>query len=117
MKVAVAASLVALLLPAAARAEAVPGSEGATDAAFALAADGTPRVAFLSGGGIVVASRSAGGWTSETAARLPGPNAVVDRVAGRFVLVQDANGGWLVLQERTPAGWRAHVLVRGVPSC
>jgi len=108
--------LAAVLLPAAARAEPVPGSAAATDAVLGLAADGTPRVAFASGGRLLVGARGPDGeWTAERAAALPGPELIVDRAAGAFVLVQDANGGWLALEERAAAGWRAHLLVRSVP--
>src|SRR5207244_2812159 len=76
----------------------------------------TARVAFASGGRLVVAARGTdGSWTAEPAAALPGGELIVDRAAGAFVLVQDANGGWLALEERTAEGWRARLPVRSVP--
>jgi len=115
-----AALAVSLLLPAVAAAEDVPGSEIATDATLAVAPDGSPRVAFVGGGELRVAARGAdGSWTAETAAPLPGSSAIVDSAAvapggASFVLVQDPNGRWLALEERTTAGWRGHVLVARV---
>ena len=121
MKYALATALaLALLLPAAARAELVPGSVAATDGSLAVAPDGSPRVAYFASGQLVVASRDGdGAWTVEETAALPGSNALIDAVAAGsgsvFVLVQDSGGRWLALEERTASGWRAHLLVRSVP--
>ncbi|MFN2627940.1 MAG: hypothetical protein ABR569_04795 [Gaiellaceae bacterium] len=120
MKYAVAPVLaLVLLLPSIARAELVPESGSATDGSLAVAPDGSPRIGYLADGRLMVASRAlAGTWTAEQAAALPGSSALIDAVAAGsgsvFVLVQDTGGRWLALEERTTAGWRAHLLVRSV---
>ena len=107
-----------LVVPAAARAEGVPGTLGAASAKLAVAPDGTPRVAAIVGGRLVLASRSAtAGWSSQLAPKLPTTSAFVAGVAvapgGRVdVLVEEAQGSWLALVQRRAAGWQTHVIVR-----
>ena len=64
----------ALLLPGLARADLLPGSQGAQDALLAVAPDGSPRVAFVAAdGSLQVAARAADGtWSAQTLAGLPG---------------------------------------------
>jgi hypothetical protein len=93
----------ALALPVVARAELV--APGVVSAALAAAADGSPRVAYVQGAELMVASRTDGVWTRDQAAALPAPGGVVAGIAvapsGRLaVLAEAANGRWLVLYER-----------------
>src|SRR5439155_8895 len=67
--------LSALALPAPARAEIVSPTTG--PGLLAVAGDGSPRVAFLSGRDVVVARRTAAGWTFARAGRAPGQNPVL----------------------------------------
>ena len=111
------AAALALSLPAAARAELVPGTAGALDGALALSADGVPQVAAIVGGRLVLASRGGDVWTTSTAPALPSARAFVAGLAaapGRrvYALVEEASGRWLVLAERGGSGWRLRVLVR-----
>jgi hypothetical protein len=113
-----AALALAVLVPGIARAETVPGTLNASSAGLAVAADGTPRVAAIVGGRLVLATRTPDGtWASEQAPPLPTPQAIVVGVAvaggGRvYALVEQTDGSWLALAERRPSGWRTHVLVR-----
>jgi hypothetical protein len=69
---------------------------------LAVARDGTPRVAFLSGGELVLARRGPANWTSAGLGRLPAgkpvlAGLVLDRRARASVLVEADNGSWLAL--------------------
>jgi len=110
----------ALLLPALARAEPVPGSQGATDSALTVARDGSPRVAFVAADGSVhLATRAAdgSGWADQAIGGLPGPRALVVGLAfapsgSTVALVEDPGGHWLALAEQLPAGWRVRTFAR-----
>ena len=89
-----------LALPAPAGAEIV--TQTTSPALLAVAPDGSPRVAFLSGRDVVVARRTSGGWTFAGVGRVPSVKAVlsglvVDRPGRVSVLVQAENGSWLAL--------------------
>src|SRR5437762_13672857 len=64
-----------LALPAPAGAEIV--SPTTSQGLLAVAPDGSPRVAFLSGSDVVVARRRATGWTFARAGRVPGRKPVL----------------------------------------
>ena len=107
--------LSALLMPALARAETVPGSAGATDSLLAVGADGQPRVAFAAANGsVVVATRAADGTWAEQA--VPGTAGAPDLVglelgpAGADVLLEAGNGSRLTLAEQQASGWRVRTV-------
>jgi len=118
MRVAVAAVLAsALLLPGLARAEPLPGSQGAQDALLAVARDGSPRVAFVAAdGSLRVAARAGDGtWTAQGIAGLPGARALVVGLGvapggGTDLLAEDPNGQWLALAEQQGASWRVRTV-------
>jgi hypothetical protein len=92
--------LAALSLPSLARAEIVAPTRG--PALLAVAPDGSPRVAFLSGRDLVLARRAAGGWTFTRLGRVPGTRPVlaglvVDGRGRSSVLVEQESGAWLAL--------------------
>jgi hypothetical protein len=92
--------LAALALPSLSRAEIVAPTRG--PALLAVAPDGSPRVAFVSGGDLVLARRSAAGWTFTRLGRVPGTRPVlaglvVDARGRSSVLVEQENGAWLAL--------------------
>ena len=92
--------LTALALPSLARAEIVAPTHG--PALLAVAADGSPRVAFVSGRDLVLARRAAVGWTFTRLGRVPGPRPVlaglvVDARGRSSVLVEQESGAWLAL--------------------
>ena len=92
-----------LALPAPAGAEIVTPTT--SPALLAVAPDGSPRVAFLSGRDVVVARRTSGGWTFAGVGRVPSVKAVLsglvaDRAGRVSVLVQAENGSWLALARR-----------------
>jgi hypothetical protein len=92
--------LAALSLPSLARAEIVAPTRG--PALLAVAPDGSPRVAFLSGRDLVLARRAAGGWTFTRLGRVPGTRPVlaglvVDGRGRSSVLVEPESGAWLAL--------------------
>jgi len=102
----------ALGLPAPAGAEIVTPTT--SPALLAVAPDGSPRVAFLSGRDVVVARRSSGGWKFAGVGRVPGAKAVLaglvaDRAGRVSVLVQAENGSWLALARR---GGKLRVVAR-----
>jgi hypothetical protein len=112
-------AVLALAAPAAARAELV--APGVSAGALAVAADGAPRVAYVQGRELVLATRAETGWTSGRAATLPGPAGSVAGIAvsasGRVaVLAEAANGRWLVLYERTAATTRLSSLLPRLPA-
>src|SRR5436190_17314303 len=67
--------LTALALPSLAQAEIVAPTRG--PALLAVAADGSPRVAFVSGRDLVLARRAAAGWTFTRLGRVPGTGPVL----------------------------------------
>lgn len=105
--------LLSLALAAAARAEIVAPTSGR--GLLAVAQDGTPRVGFLSGRDVVVARRSASGWSFATGQSASfGGNAVlaglvVDPKGRSTVLVEAESGSWLAWSLR---GARVRILAR-----
>ena len=113
----------ALLLPGLARAEVVPGSQGAQDALLAVAHDGSPRVGFVAADGTVaLATRGADGtWAAQPLAGLPGPRALVVGLAvapsgASDLLVEDPAGHWLALAEQLPDQSLRVRVVAGAPT-
>ena len=109
----------ALLLPGLARAETLPGSQGAQDALLAVAPDGTPRIGFVGADGTLeLAARSLDGiWSEQPLAGLPGPRTLVVGLAvtssgSTDLLAEDPNGGWLALAEQTGATWRVRTVAK-----
>ena len=106
-----------LALAGRARAEGVPSSAGATDAALVVAPDGSPRVAFAAAdGSLVVSARAADGtWSDQTLPPLPGARALVVGLAvapggNAVVLAEDPGAHWLALAEQSAAGWRVRTV-------
>ena len=92
-----------LALHAPARAEVVSPTTG--QGVLAVAPDGSPRVAFLSGRDVVIARRGTAGWTFARAGRAVGEKPVlaglsVDARGRASVLVESEDGGWLELASR-----------------
>jgi hypothetical protein len=107
VKLALAAT-VACLLPSIARAEVVAE---ATSGVLAVAASGTPTVAYLDEPGLVVTNRTSAGWQA-TRLKLPMPAteaSVVSATVGRdgrpAVLVEDVVRGMLVVAWRPETRW------------
>jgi hypothetical protein len=101
-----------LAFPAPAGAEIVTPTM--SPALLAVAADGSPRVAFLSGRDVVVARRASGGWKFARVGRVPNVRAILsglvaDRAGRVSVLVQAENGSWLALSRR---GGKLRVVAR-----
>jgi hypothetical protein len=93
-------ALLALTLPAPAEAEIVAPT--ASPGLLAVARDGSPRVAYTSGRDVVIARRTAAGWTHVRAGVVPGSSPVlaglvVDGRGRTSVLVEAENGSWLAL--------------------
>jgi hypothetical protein len=91
-------AIAALPAPAAAEIVAPTGGPGL----LAVAPDGTPRVAFVSGRDLVLARRRAPTWTFSRLGRFPAgrpvlAGLVLDRRARASVLVEAENGSWLAL--------------------
>jgi len=92
--------LAAVVSASPARAEIVAPSRA--PALLAVAPDGTPRVAFLSGRDLVLARRGTPGWTFTRLGRVPGTRPVlaglvVDGRGRSSVLVEQERGAWLGL--------------------
>jgi hypothetical protein len=92
--------LAALALPGRAEAEIVAPVPG--PALLAVARDGSPRVAFVSGRDLVLARRGAARWTFARLGRVPGTRPVlaglvVDGRGRSSVLVEADGGAWLAL--------------------
>jgi hypothetical protein len=92
--------LAALALPGQAGAEIVTPTTG--PALLAVARDGSPRVAFVSGRVLVVARRGTTGWTFARLGPVPGTRPVlaglvVDGRGRPSVLLEASNGAWLAL--------------------
>lgn len=98
---------VALLLPTTAQAEVV--APGVSEGALAVARDGSPRVAWIDGRRLVVATRT-DSWRPATIATLPGAEARVAGVSANAVLVEGKRT-WIRLVVRTGSRWRVHVVV------
>ena len=118
---AVASALFAVGLARAglAQAENVPGSAGASDAMLAVAADGSPRVAFAAAdGSLVLGTRSADGtWTEQTISGLPGSRVLVVGLdvapsGSTVLLAEDPAAHWLALAEQTGAAWRVRTVAK-----
>jgi hypothetical protein len=83
-----------------AQAEIVAPNQG--PALLAVAPDGSPRVAFVSGRDLVLAQRAAAGWSFTRLGKVPGTRPVlaglvVDGRGRSSVLVEQENGAWLAL--------------------
>jgi hypothetical protein len=107
-----AAAVAVLALPLAGRAELVAPTD--SEALLAVAPDGSPRVAFSSGGDIVLARRMSAGWRFAGVGRVPGTRPVlaglvVDGRGRTSVLVEAVNGAWLALASR---GGKLRVVAR-----
>jgi hypothetical protein len=92
--------LAALAPPSLAQAEIVAPTQG--PALLAVAPEGSPRVAFVSGHDLVLARRAAAGWTFVRLGRVPGTRPVlaglvVDARGRSSVLVEQESGAWLAL--------------------
>jgi hypothetical protein len=95
-----AAAVAVLALPGPARAELVAPTQ--SEALLAVAPDGSPRVAYVSGRDVVLARRTSAGWKFGRVGRVPGTRPVlaglaVDRHGRTSVLVEAANGSWIAL--------------------
>src|SRR5262245_14906539 len=104
--------LAALALPGRAGAEIVTPTRG--PALLAVARDGSPRVAFVSGRDLVVARRREAGWTFTRLGRVPGARPVlaglvIDGRGRPSVLVEAEKGAWLAL---APSGSKLRVVAR-----
>jgi hypothetical protein len=95
---------------------------GIREGALAVTPAGSPRVAYVTGRSLIVATRSnAGAWTRVRVARLPtSPGRVagiaVSRNASTAVLAEDPAGRWLTLAWRERSSWQVFRLVRRVRS-
>ena len=96
----------ALLLPAAARAEVV--APGVTEGALAVARDGSPRVAWVDGRRLLLATRD-GSWRPSGLATLPTVEGRVAGLAANAVLVEGRRA-WIRLVVRSGSRWRVHVI-------
>jgi hypothetical protein len=111
-------AVTALVAAPGARAEVV--TRDAAAGVLAAASNGSPRVAYVVGGDLLVATRArSGAWSQQRAALLPGPGGfvaglAVDGAGRAAALAEDASGRWLVVARRTKAGWRSTRLVRSV---
>jgi hypothetical protein len=101
------------------QAENVPGSAGASDAMLAVAADGSPRVAFAAAdGSLVLGTRSVDGtWTEQTITGLPGSRVLVvglavDPSGSTVLLAEDPAAHWLALAEQIGAAWRVRTVAK-----
>jgi hypothetical protein len=102
--------LAALVLPAAARAEVV--APGVSEAALAVARDGSPRVAWIDGRRLMVATR-AGAWRAAPVATLPSLEGRVAGVSENAVLIEGRRS-WIRLVVRSGNRWRV-LVVRNAP--
>jgi hypothetical protein len=105
--------------PAVARAELV--TRDAATGTLALAPDGSPRVAYVSGRRLLLAARSAGAWTVRPSALLPSERGVVvglavDALGRASILAEDDGRRWLVLTRETASGWRTTSLAGRLPA-
>jgi hypothetical protein len=98
-----AAAFALLALPGLGRAEIVAPIHG--EALLAVAPNGAPRVAFVSGRDLAVGRRTDGGWKFTRVGPVPGTGQVlaglvVDGRGRASVLVEAENGSWLALSSR-----------------
>ena len=96
----------ALLLPGTAEAEVV--APGVSEGALAVARDGSPRVAWIEGRRLVLATRD-GSWGSRPIATLPTTEGRVAGLAANAVLVE-ARRTWIRLVVRSGSRWRVLVV-------
>ncbi len=96
----------ALLLPGTAEAEVV--APGVSEGALAVARDGSPRVAWVEGRRLVVATRD-GSWRPSPIATLPSAEGRVVGLSSNAVLVE-ARRTWIRLLVRSGNRWRALVV-------
>src|SRR6184192_223456 len=104
--------LAGLALASPVQAEIVAPTQG--PALLAVAPDGSPRVAFVSGRDLVLARPAAAGWTVAHIGRVPGTRPVlaglvVDGRGRSSVLVEQEGGAWLALAR---PGARLRVVAR-----
>ena len=102
--------LAALVLPAAGRAEVV--APDVTEAALAVARDGSPRVAWIDGRRLLVATRGAS-WRAAAVATLPSVGGRMAGVSENAVLVEGRRS-WIRLVVRSGNRWRV-LTVRNAP--
>ena len=96
----------ALLLPATARAEVV--APGVTDGALAVARDGSPRVAWIDGRRLMLATRE-GFWRPSALGTLPTVEGRIAGLAANAVLVEGRRT-WIRLLVRSGSRWRLLVI-------
>jgi hypothetical protein len=96
----------ALLLPATADAEVV--APGVSQGALAVARDGSPRVAWIAGRRLLLATRD-GAWRPTSIATLPTVDGRVAGVSENAVLVE-ARRTWIRLVVRSGSRWRVLVV-------
>jgi hypothetical protein len=96
----------ALLLPGTAEAEVV--APGVSQGALAVARDGSPRVAWIEGRRLLLASRE-GSWRPTSIATLPSVDGRVAGVSESAVLVE-ARRTWIRLVVRSGSRWRVLVV-------
>jgi hypothetical protein len=102
----------ALVAPAAAQAELV--APGVAEGALGVARNGSPRVAWIDGRRLMVATRtSASAWRPTAVATLPSVDGRVAGVAGDAVLVEGRRA-WIRLVVRSGSRWRI-LTVRNAP--
>src|SRR4051794_3281853 len=101
-----AAVLLSLAAPALARAETVPGSQGARDSALSVRADGTPEVAYVDAADRVdVATRGADGtWRSEPVPVETGT--VLDFEADRLLVESNDSARRWLARGAPSGGWQ-----------
>jgi hypothetical protein len=104
----------ALVVPGAAFGEVVTAAAGAHEAALGVRPDGSPVVGYVEGRDVVLATRTAAGWRSQTIGRAPFTGRVARLLYGRgsrlYVLVEHVDYGWLRLFVRFGSRWRSLVL-------
>ena len=96
----------ALLLPGTAEAEVV--APGVSEGALAVARDGSPRVAWVEGRRLVLATRD-GSWRPSPIATLPTAEGRVVGLSSNAVLVE-ARRTWIRLVVRSAGRWRVRVV-------
>jgi hypothetical protein len=111
-RIGLAAGIAVLALPGLARAELVAPTP--SEAMLAVAQDGSPRVAYMSGRDAVVGRRTNAGWKFLRAGRVPGKSPVlaglvVDGRGRTSLLVEAENGSWLALAS---SGGKLRVVAR-----
>lgn len=93
---------------------------GVADGSLVVGPAGIPRVAYVAGRELVVATRSnAGAWSRRRVALLSGSSGLLAGLSvhgsgSLAVLAEDSNGRWLTLAWRAQSSWRVVRLVRDV---